>query len=234
MTSPEENNLSAEAIEHVKKHQKELVDHFVGKVTPVGRPVSIFMAGSPGAGKTEFSTRLINEIMGAEDKIVQIDPDAIRLWLPQYEPGKAHLFQGAVALGVNKLHDYVKSKSYSFLLDGTFSKIDQARNNIDLSLSKDRPIFIEYVLQPPEIAWKFTQDREKVDGRNIQREDFIEQFIAARDNVATIKREYGNRVRVDLIERNLKTKQYKITFNIDNLDTYLPKKYSKDEIESLI
>lgn len=226
--------IEKQATDFVKKHQKEIIKQFIGDVQPVAKPISIFMAGSPGAGKTEFSTHLINEILGAKDKIVRIDPDAIRIWLPQYIPGKAELFQGSVSTAVNKLHDYVKSKSYSFLLDGTFSKLDRARNNIQLSLDKGRPILIQYVVQPPEVAWGFTQDRERVDGRNIRKEDFIEEFIAARDTVSTIKKEFGDKVQVDLIERNLKTKKYDITFNIDNLDRYLPKKYSKEDLERLI
>ena len=226
--------LSDEAIEHVRKEQKLLINKFIGDVQPVANPVSIFMAGSPGAGKTEFSMHLINEILGAENKIVRIDPDAIRVWLPQYIPGKAELFQGAVSLAVSKLHDYVKAKSFSFLLDGTFSKTEKATQNIKLSLNKGRPVLIQYVVQPPEVAWRFTQDREQVDGRTIRREDFIEQFLLARENVNLIKNEFHDKVRIDLIERNLKTKKYTITFNIDNLDRYLPKKYSKEELERLI
>lgn len=49
-----------------------------------------------------------------------------------------------------------------------------------------------------------------------------------------IKNEFGNKVQIDLIERNLKTKKYEITFNIDMIDRYLPKKYSKEELEKLI
>jgi UDP-N-acetylglucosamine kinase len=192
------------------------------------------MAGSPGAGKTEFSTHLVNEILGAKDKIVRIDPDAIRLWLPKYQPGKAELFQKAVTVGVNKVHDFVKSHSYSFLLDGTMSNLEKARQNVSLSLDKKRPVLIQYVVQPPEVAWAFTVDREDVDGRNIRRTDFIDQFLAARDNVISLKDEFGERIQVDLIERNIKTGQYSVTFNIDNIDKYLPKKYSKDELEKLI
>lgn len=225
---------SLAAIHYIKTHQKELIARFVGSTQPVSKPISIFMAGSPGAGKTEFSTHLIGEILGADDTIVRIDPDEIRIWLPQYEAGKAELMQGAVATAVNKLHDYVKSKSYSFLLDGTFSKYEQAITNVQQSLDKRRPILIQYVIQPPEVAWQFTQDRERVDGRNILREDFIAQFIAARDTVATIKKKFGKKLQVDLIERNLRTKSYDIEFNIDNLDRYLPKKYSIDDIEKLI
>ncbi len=226
--------LASDAAIYVKQHRKELIETFVGNVRPVQKPVSIFMAGSPGAGKTEFSIRLIREILGARDTIVRVDPDEIRTWLPQYVPGKAEYFQEAVTLGVNKLHDYLKSKSYSFLLDGTFSKLNIAESNVQLSLDKGRPVFIQYVIQPPEIAWKFTQDREKVEGRNITRESFIEQFLASRDVVAEIKNTFGKKIQVDLIERNLQTGTYDFTFNIDHLDKYLPKKYSRDDLEKVI
>jgi predicted ABC-type ATPase len=234
MNETELKKLSEEAIRYVKENRRSLIERFVGNTKPVKQPVSIFMAGSPGAGKTEFSINLIEEILGAKNNIVRIDPDAIRTWLPQYVPGKAEYFQGAVAVGVNKLHDHLKSKSFSFLLDGTFSKLNIAENNIRLSLDKRRPVFIQYVIQPPEIAWQFTKDREQVDGRNITREDFIEQFISARDVVAAVKKEFGSKIQVDLVERNLKTGKYEPTFNISNLDRYLPKKYSKDDLEKLL
>jgi len=234
MNETELKKLSDDAIQYVKEHKESLIEKFVGDTKPVKKPISIFMAGSPGAGKTEFSINLIEEILGAKNTIVRIDPDEIRTWLPQYIPGKAEYFQGAVAVGVNKIHDYLKSKSFSFLLDGTFSKKSIAEDNIKLSLDKNRPVFIQYVIQPPEMAWQFTQDREKVDGRNITREDFIEQFIAVRDVVAEVKEKFGNKIKVDLIERNLQTGKYYPTFNIDNLDRYLPKKYSKEDLEKLL
>lgn len=234
MREIELQKLSKAAVSYIKQHKSKLIEQFVGNVKPVSKPVSIFMAGSPGAGKTEFSVHLIEEILGAQDKIVRIDPDEIRLWLPQYVPGKAEYFQDAVSVGVNKLHDYLKSKSYSFLLDGTFSSKSIAESNIQLSLDKKRQILIQYVIQPPEVAWQFTQDREQVDGRNITRENFIEQFIASRDVVAGIKMKFQDKVRVDLIERNLKTGEYNPTFNINNIDRYLAKKYSKEELEKLI
>lgn len=226
--------LSTEAVGYVKQHKKQLIEKLVGNARPVAKPVSIFMAGSPGAGKTEFSIHLIEEILGAQDKIVRVDPDEIRLWLPQYVPGKAEYFQDAVTVGVNKLHDYLKTKSFSFLLDGTFSNKSIAERNIQLSLDKDRSVLVQYVIQPPDVAWQFTQDREQVDGRNITRDNFIEQFLASRDVVVAVKKKFKDKIRIDLIERNVKTGEYNPTFNINNLDSYLPKKYSKDELERLV
>ena len=51
-------SLSDEAIKFVKSHKNEIVSKFANKLKypPVEKPFTIFMAGSPGAGKTEFST----------------------------------------------------------------------------------------------------------------------------------------------------------------------------------
>lgn len=223
-----------EAVAYVKVNQKQLLNHFVADVQSTRKPVSIFMAGSPGAGKTEFSKHLIDEIMGAKGKIVRIDPDEIRVWLPQYKEGRAELFQEAVSTAVSKIHDHVKSKSISFLLDGTFSSLDHAQKNIQLSLDKGRSVRIQYVIQPPMIAWNFTQDREKVDGRNIKRDDFIQHFIKARDTVASVKKIFGTEIQVDIIERDISLNSYSMQLNVGNLDKYLPRKYSKKDLEQLI
>ena len=132
----DDEQIAKDAEKYLKENQSKLIDDFIGEIPPTMKPVSIFMAGSPGAGKTEFSTRLIEEIMGEKGRIVRIDPDEIRTWLPQYIPGKAQIFQKAVSDGVNKIHDYVKSKSISFLLDGTFSEFNRASQNIQLSLER--------------------------------------------------------------------------------------------------
>ncbi len=229
-----DTEISSEAVEYIKSHKQELLNKFCSGYLPQSKPVSIFMAGSPGAGKTEFSKALIELIPEYKSSIVRIDPDEIRLWLPQYIPGKAELFQEAVSSGVSKLHDYVKSKSISFLLDGTFANLARARQNVQMSLDKNYAVKIQYVFQPPEIAWQFTQEREKVEGRNIKRESFISQYLNSRETVAIIKEEFGNLIEVDLIERDVIKNTNNILFNVDNVDRYLSKKYSKSDLESLI
>jgi adenylylsulfate kinase-like enzyme len=77
----EEPEISNEAIAWVKSHQKDIVQKFAGPYPSVsGAPFSIFMAGSPGAGKTEFSKRLM---LLLRESIVRIDPDEVRNFLPQ-------------------------------------------------------------------------------------------------------------------------------------------------------
>src|SRR5271167_3522052 len=73
---------------------KELTDPT--KFHPEETPISVFMAGSPGAGKTEFSKSLISDIEEARRcNVVRIDADEIRSRMPGYVGGNAHLFQGA-------------------------------------------------------------------------------------------------------------------------------------------
>jgi len=223
-----------DAVSYVKNNAKKLVAQFAGTQDSQERPVSIFMAGSPGAGKTEFSVRLLQKITNYQQYIVRIDPDEIRLALPQYKVGKAEIMQPAVSLLVEKIHDYVLSKNKSFLLDGTCAQLTKTRSNIKRSIDKGRVVKVQYVFQPPEVAWSFTRDREVVEGRNIRREDFISQFIAARNNVGILKAEFGRTIEIDLIERNITTNSYDILFNVDKIDKYLKKKYSEDELQSLL
>src|SRR3989344_5801466 len=135
---------------------------------PDAVPISVFMAGSPGAGKTEFSKNLISILeKNNEHRVVRIDGDEIRSLITGYVGSNSYLFQGAVSLIVEKIHDRVLHNSQTFVFDSTFSKYDKAIDNIKRSLKKKRPVFIFYVYQKPEVAWKFTEAREKTEGRNI-------------------------------------------------------------------
>ncbi|MCK5212144.1 zeta toxin family protein [Candidatus Parcubacteria bacterium] len=113
--------ISEKAIDHIKKlaKSKELYNVFANsdKYRAFLSPVTIFMAGSPGAGKTEFSKNMIIKLNNKYDyPIVRIDADEIRELCPDYNGNNSHLFQGAVSTGVNKLYDHVLKKKYNVLL----------------------------------------------------------------------------------------------------------------------
>jgi UDP-N-acetylglucosamine kinase len=222
----EEQKIADEAIAWVKSHQKDIVQKFTGPYPSVSDiPVSIFMAGSPGAGKTEFSKSLL---LLLRESIVRIDPDEVRNFLPQYTPGKAHIFQGAVSIAVEKIHDHVLRKRKDFLLDGTFSNLTKARENIRRSIEKNRTVLIQYVYQDPLVAWDFTKKREAIEGRNIPKESFIEQLFAARDNVDAVKSEFGDRVAVDLVRRNIQTDTYDMEIDVHRVADKVLAGYTKD------
>lgn len=232
--SDEEKAVCEKAILYVKNNKQELISRFAKEQLSQTPAISIFMAGSPGAGKTEFSTRLLKEIKDSNKYIVRVDPDEIRALLPMYQIGKAELMQPAVSVAVDKIHDYVLEKNKSFLLDGTLANLTRARENIKRSLKKSRGVRLQFVFQLPQTAWSFTQSRELVEGRNIRREDFIRQFIDSRKNVGILKQEFGGDVIVDLIERNLDNGTYDILFNIDNIDKYIKNRYSESDLDLII
>lgn len=94
------------------------------------------MSGSPGAGKTEASIALLN--LFSDSPILRVDPDELRTEFAAYTGRNAYLFQGGVSILVSKIIDLALSQQQSFLLDGTFAKLDVARSNVERSLEKVR------------------------------------------------------------------------------------------------
>lgn len=232
------NDLRQEALDFVRKKENyiKIIERFAGdNFGSEGIPISLFMAGSPGAGKTEISKRLVEVFeVDSKTRIVRIDPDEIRELLPGYNGNNSSLFQGACSIGVEKLHDYVLSKDKNFVLDGTFSVYERAKNNIKRSLDKRRVVILVYVYQDPIMAWELTKKREALDGRFVPKEAFIDHFFGARDTVNKIKVEFGNSIQVHLIERSVHSLDYKIQLNIKNIDDYIEIKYTKDTLKTLI
>ncbi|MDD5083347.1 MAG: zeta toxin family protein [Candidatus Moranbacteria bacterium] len=225
-----EQRVADEARQWVRSHQLNIIDHFVGSVEPVEFPVSIFMAGSPGAGKTEFSKRLIKRLGG---NIVRIDADDIRDMLPQYQGKNSYVVHGAAALGVEKVYDFVLKKRLHALLDGTFQKYEKATDNIRRSLKYERSIDIFYVYQDPLVAWDFTQKREVVEGRNILKGVFVDAFFASYENVKRVKLEYDEAVRLNVVFKDISNHDEEIWYNvdIDQIDSYVKIGYTRTELE---
>lgn len=124
---------------------------------PDQEPVSVFMAGSPGAGKTEASKSLLSKLENVEKgrKILRIDPDELRMEFEDYSGNNSWVFQPAVSILVDKIHDFALEQRQSFILDGTLSSYGKAEENIDRSLRRNRRVQILYVYLTPEQAWEF-------------------------------------------------------------------------------
>jgi len=122
----------------------------------------------------------------SDTPILRIDPDELRNEFEAYQGGNARLFQGAVSILVGKLIDLALDRKQSFLLDGTLSNIEIARNNVQRCLNKGRFVQILYVYQDPRLAWSFVRNREEAEGRRIRPEHFVDQYFAARDVVNTL------------------------------------------------
>lgn len=240
--SDEEQAIHDRAIEFAR-HNKDRIARAATsteKYAADSQPISVFMAGSPGAGKTEFSKNLITLL--EKDKIrqvVRIDADEFRREFKEYNGNNSSLFHGAVSLIVEKVHDFVLHNSQSFILDGMLSHYQKAMVNIQRSLDKNRAIIIFYIFQLPEVAWKFTQDREKLEGRNITKEMFIEGFLGAIDTIRQILVNYSHtQVSIFMVKKDYIRNEVKdialLNTGEHNIDSLLPKRYIKEDLEKML
>ena len=201
---------------------------------PDAKPVSVFMAGSPGAGKTEASKALLATVEEKGTKTVRIDPDELRGRFEGYTGANSWLFQPAASILVDKIHDRVLKNEQNFLLDGTLANYDKAKSNIDRSLKKGRFVQIYYVYQEPEMAWRFVKAREELEGRRILSKHFIEQYFAARKVVNQLKIDFGKDLRVDLLLKNLDASDKMYKANVDQIDNHIPEKYTEEDLIEMI
>lgn len=226
---PQNSPQSEQAKTFIKKNKKLLFEKFASVETykPVENPVSLFMAGSPGAGKTEFSEALLEEL---SLPIARIDADEIRKIIPAYNGANSAIVQGGASIGVDILYNYVLKKKLSALLDGTFAKFEIVLRNIERSLAKGREVEIFYIYQEPLLAWEFTQKREKIEGRTVPKKAFIDAYFNSRKNVAKIKKLFKDKILVNIIIKNYKNKVEKSIFDVENIDDYLELKYTKETL----
>ncbi|MDR0899685.1 MAG: zeta toxin family protein [Lactobacillaceae bacterium] len=226
----EQNQTSLEAVEYAKSHKKEFIDRVIqDKVAEVDK-VAIYMAGTPGAGKTEVATSL-NEMLGAD--LVMIDADAFRESFPAYNGTNSSDFQRAASLLVDKTYDYVMKHGYSFILDGTFA-YNNAIKNIERAVKRNYDVAIYFVYQKPDVAWRFTKIREAKQGRVITKEAFIRAYLQSQHNVEAAKQEFGDRIMVNLVFKDFENAISDIVMDVENIGLLLSHQYTENELEELL
>lgn len=215
-----------QAINYIKKHKGDVLDKFANDriCAPQDEPISIFMAGSPGAGKTEFSKNLIRQ---ADLQAVRIDADEIKEMIPQYDGKNSDKIHGASSLGVQYLYDFALQKKKNVVLDGTFANFRISCENIERSVKRNRPIEIYYIYQDPLIAWHFTKAREALEGRFVPKTLFVDSLFRAKENVNRIKNIYGDKIKVNLVIKNFENELKKLYLNIGDINNYLKIGYNK-------
>ncbi len=191
----EVENLSDEdipglALAYVKENRAELIRTYLPNQE--NGQEAVFMAGSPGAGKTEF----VKSSFQTRDNI--IEADRVRKALPYYQGKKSSLFQRASSKAVNILLDYCFKHHLSFVLDGNFAILKNQQENISRSLKRGYNITILYVYRAPEQAMEFTRIREENEGRRISTMVFLEKSTGALETTASFIGQAG--VHVHLID----------------------------------
>ena len=218
------------SLEFAKKQKKAIARRITDPWPGETNPVSVFMAGSPGAGKTEASKALLQE----KGEVLRIDPDDLRAEIPGYQGSNARLVQRAVSVLVECIHDFALRQKQSFLLDGTLSKYDVAEKNVQRSLDKGRFVQILYVYQEPLFAWRFVLARELSEGRNIPPDQFVDQFFKSREVVQDLKVKFKQEVKVDVLLKNIDGSRRMYHANVDLIESHVPQRYTRGQVIDIV
>ena len=103
--------------EYAKEHKDDFYSHVIADKHIGSTKDAIFMAGSPGAGKTEVAT----ELLSFYQNMVIIDADRFREGFPTYNGANSSEFQSGASWLVGDIFNRVSDEGYSLLLDGTFA-----------------------------------------------------------------------------------------------------------------
>jgi predicted ABC-type ATPase len=229
-----DEDIENRAKEFIKQNKSHMIQKFANNAShmPVAKPISLFMAGSPGAGKTEVSRSLIKEF---ESTPILIDADEIRKECPDYIGTNAHLFQKAATKGISILLDHALGEKLNFILDGTFAYADPIQN-IQRSIDHGRLVELWFIYQRPELAWEFTKAREVIESRRVSREKFIETFLKSRDNAIQAKRHFDKVLELNLLIKDIDNigGEFKLNISADQLDQYLGNGYTEDELKNIL
>ena len=224
-----------ESVAWVKRNKKFIKNRFasIKDYPPDNYPSTIFMAGAPGAGKTEFSKLFIDKFYESEKqkKIVRLDTDEIREIIPGYNGYNASMFQSASALGMEYLIDKVYEDKQNALIDTTFGLRHKAISNVERAIRRNRHITVSYLYQDPQISWGFVKDRTRKGLRYVPKDFYIENFFLARENANEVKRIFKEKVVLSIFVLNENHNIIYYEFDIDNINNYVKIPYTKDWLE---
>lgn len=214
------------SVEYAKKNKKMMIDSIIQNKKSEDEKTAIFMAGSPGAGKTEVAQTLAH----LNPNLCVIDADQFRTLFPGYKGNNSDEFQRGSSLLVDAALDLVLKKRYSFILDGTFST-SKVEENIERALKKNYNVLIYYIYQNPFVAWNFTKKRQSVEGRYVPKERFINAFFQSRKNLQQVKDMNKEKITINIIVKDFQNKISDLLMDIDNVELILPISYTKTELE---
>lgn len=230
-----DQQITANAITIARKIKKTIAKKMVDHLPQESSAVSIFMAGSPGAGKTETARNMMQifrDSYGVE--FVHIENDELRKEFEDYDGLNSPLFQTPSTLLVEAIHDRALKLGVSFVLDSTLSSFVKAKSNIERSLKRDRAVVVIFVYQEPAQAWRLVQAREMVEGRRVPREVFVEQFIDSQRVVSKLKKIFKNQINIIFIEKNIDGQSDVPHLNVSDIDDLLSKKYNRESLEAIV
>ena len=215
-------------LEYAQNRLEEFISELIHDSVPSEEPDAVFMAGSPGAGKTEVALGLANRY---KNHIV-IDADAFRIQFPGYDGSNSSQYQKVSAWLVDQSFKFVVDMGYSFILDATFAVLS-AEKNIIRTLKNRYRVTLFYVYQEPQVAWSFTKERELAEGTVVPKDTFINAFFQARENIEKVKKRYPE-VTLHIIIKDYQNNISEVHFDADNIQLVLPQQYTKQQLEEML
>ncbi|HEU5004566.1 MAG TPA: zeta toxin family protein [Candidatus Saccharimonadales bacterium] len=214
-----------------RKKKKAIAKGFIRETDfkPSEELAGIFTAGLPGAGKTEFTKELIKEIVNPP---VRIDMGEIATLMEGYKPKLANKFRAGATIILERIYDEVVKNKLDFVFDGTFAHA-KAIPNLQRALDHGYKVKIYYIHQDPVVAWRFTQDRELVEHRSIERTGFIDSYKSLQANLHSLCNDYKN-VTISLIIKDGDNKIGDRKEDVSDLFSELPKFLTDEEIATAI
>ena len=231
----QEEKTAEKAVQEAKLLKKKVAKKMVDHLPQEESAVSVFMAGSPGAGKTETARNMIKTFRkeyGVD--LVHIENDELRKEFEDYDGINSPLFQKAATLLVEAIHDRALKRDVSFILDSTLSNFEKAKDNIQRSLKRNRYVLIIFVYQEPEQAWCLVKAREIVEGRRVPEDVFVKQFMESQRVVSELKKFFKEHIDIMFIEKNMDGNNERPHFNVSDIDALLRKKYNRESLEVIV
>ncbi len=222
-----DDTLAQQSIDYVKHNKQIFIDAVCQNTNSSTHPIAVFMAGTPGAGKTEVAKGVMEFF---EVEPCRIDADDFRQLIPGYNGSNSSVVQPAASLAVDKVLDKVFAGKHSFILDGTFA-IGKSVMNIKRALRHGFEVQIYFVYQDPMEAWEFTKIREAKEGRKVPLDTFVDVYFKSRENVKKVKDEFGDRVLLQVIVKSYSKNEEKVYSDVSDLEEVLPILYNKDELK---
>ena len=239
----EEQRIAAEARNYIKKNRKLLINTLASperyKKDKKYNPTSIFTAGWPGVGKTEYATMIIAHFKGLRGvNVLHLDIDKCRDFLPQYTGRNSYVIHSAAVKAMDLLFDYAQNRSLHYVLDSTFAN-DVTVNSLERAIERQRSVFIDFIYLAPEVAWINTKARAATEGRYVPKKVFAEAYFRSLQNIKRVEKEFGDHVSINVIVKTNKMHPLslglkKFEIDVKNIESYLPSMYTEKELLSRI
>ena len=131
----------------------------------------IFLAGAPWAGKTEWI-----ESFPDIEHYITLDTDLYRSLFEGYTGTNASEYHQYASRVMDRMYSFCIKWGYNMIVDGTFSNLQKAHENIRQCEKKWREFSVILVIQDPIISYLYTKKREQEKKRNVPTSVFIEKF----------------------------------------------------------